>query len=129
MLTVVADDDSRAELTLGLDEICREGARRMLAAALEAEAAMYVESLAHEVGDDGRRLVVRNGHARPRTVTTGAGPVEIEAPRVNDKRVDEATGERRRFQSSIIPRWARKSPKVADCSRRRWAATSEKTAG
>ena len=114
MLTVVADDDSRAELALGLDEICREGARRMLAAALEAEADMYVESLAHEVGDDGRRLVVRNGHAEPRKVATGAGPIEIEAPRVNDKRVDEATGKRRRFRSSIIPPWARKSPKVAE---------------
>ncbi len=114
MLTVVADDDSRADLALGLDEICREGARRMLAAALEAEADMYVESLAHEVSDDGRRLVVRNGHAEPRKVATGAGPIEIEAPRVNDKRVDEATGERRRFRSSIIPPWARKSPKVAE---------------
>ncbi len=114
MLTVVADDDARADLALGLDEICREGARRMLAAALEAEADMYVESLAGEVGDDGRRLVVRNGHARPRAVATGAGPVEIEAPRVNDKRVDEASGERRRFRSSIIPPWARKSPKVAE---------------
>jgi putative transposase len=114
MLTVVADDDSRAGLALGLDDICREGARRMLAAALEAEAAMYVESLAGEVGDDGRRLVVRNGHARPRAVATGAGPIEIEAPRVNDKRVDEVSGERCQFRSSIIPPWARKSPKVAE---------------
>ena len=114
MLTVVADDDSNADLALGLDEICREGARRMLAAALEAEADMYVQSLAGEVGDDGRRLVVRNGHARPRAVATGAGPIEIEAPRVNDKRVDEVTGERCRFRSSIIPPWARKSPKVAE---------------
>ena len=114
MLRVVADDDARADLALGLDEICREGARRMLAAALEAEADLYVESLAHEVGDDGRRLVVRNGHAEPRAVATGVGPIEIEAPRVNDKRVDEATGERRRFRSSIIPPWARKSPKVAE---------------
>jgi transposase-like protein len=86
----------------------------MLAAALEAEAAMYVESLAGEVGDDGRRLVVRNGHARPRAVATGAGPIEIEAPRVNDKRVDEVSGERCQFRSSIIPPWARKSPKVAE---------------
>jgi putative transposase len=114
MLTVVADEESRAELALGLDEICREGARRMLAAALEAEADLYVQSLAGEVGDDGRRLVVRNGHARPRAVATGAGPIEIEAPRVNDKRVDEVSGERFRFRSSIIPPWARKSPKVAE---------------
>ncbi len=114
MLRVVADDGAGAELTLGLDEICREGARRMLAAALEAEADAYVESLVDEVGGDGRRLVVRNGHARPRPVATGAGPIEIEAPRVNDKRADEATGQRCRFRSSIVPPWARKSPKVAE---------------
>jgi putative transposase len=58
--------------------------------------------------------VVRNGHAEPRKITTGAGPIEIEAPRVIDERVDEATGERMRFRSSIIPPWCRKSPKVAE---------------
>ncbi len=114
MLTVVADEAARADLTLGLDEICREGARRMLAAALEAEADAYVASLADELDDDGRRLVVRNGHARRRPVATGSGPIEIEAPRVNDKRVDEVTGKRCRFRSSIVPPWARKSPKVAE---------------
>jgi putative transposase len=114
MLTVVADEAARAELTLGLDEICREGARRMLAAALDAEADAYVESLVDEVDDDGRRLVVRNGRARRRAVATGGGPIEIEAPRVNDRRVDEANGQRCRFRSSIIPPWARKSPKVAE---------------
>jgi putative transposase len=114
MLSVVVDEPARAELSLGLDEICREGARRMLAAALEAEVDAYVESLVDEVDGDGRRLVVRNGHARPRPVAMGAGPIEIEAPRVNDKRVDEATGQRCRFRSAIIPPWARKSPKVAD---------------
>ncbi len=114
MLTVAVDEVARAELTLGLDEICREGARRMLAAALEAEADAYVESLVDEVDDDGRRLVVRNGHARRRPVATGSGPIDIEAPRVNDKRLDEATGDRCRFRSAIIPPWARKSPKVAE---------------
>ena len=61
-----------------------------------------------------RALVVRNGHAEPRNIVTAAGPVEVGAPRVNDRRVDEATGERCRFRSSIIPPWARKSPKVAE---------------
>ena len=60
----------------------------MLAAALEAEVDAYVESLADELDEHGHRLVVRNGHARPRTITTGAGRIEIAAPRVNDKRVD-----------------------------------------
>ena len=62
----------------------------------------------------GRRLVVRNGHARPRQVTTAAGAVEVTAPRVNDKRTDPATGERMRFSSAILPPWCRKSPKVTE---------------
>lgn len=114
MLRVVADDDVRAELRLDLDAICREGARRMLAAALEAEAGAYVAAFAEEVDEDGHRLVVRNGHARPRVIATGAGPIEVEAPRVNDRRFDEATGERWKFTSSIIAPWCRKSPKVSE---------------
>jgi transposase-like protein len=97
-----------------LDELVREGARRMLAAALEVEVDAYVSAFAVEVDEQGRRLVARNGHARPRQIVTGAGPVEVVAPRVNDRRVDEGTGERRRFRSSIIAPWARKSPKVAE---------------
>jgi transposase-like protein len=97
-----------------LDELVREGARRMLAAALEAEVDAYVSALVDEVDERGKRLVVRNGHAQPREIQTGAGPVEVIAPRVNDRRVDETTGERLRFRSSIIPPWARKSPKVAE---------------
>ncbi len=114
MLRVVADGKTSAELGSGLDELVREGARRMLAAALEAEVDAYVSGLVDEVDEAGRRLVVRNGHAEPRQIVTGAGPVEVVAPRVNDRRVDEATGQRCRFRSSIIPPWARKSPKVAE---------------
>jgi transposase-like protein len=58
--------------------------------------------------------VVRNGHHAPREVTTAAGAVEVRAPRVNDKRTDEETGERRRFSSAILPAWSRKSPRVAE---------------
>jgi len=56
-----------------LDEIVREGARRMLAAALEPEVAAYIDAHAHELDEQGRRLVVRNGHAQPRQLVTGAG--------------------------------------------------------
>src|SRR4051794_22516520 len=65
-----------------------------------------------EVDADGRRLVVRNGYARPREVLTSSGAVEVVAPRVNDKRIDEVTGQRRRFSSAILPPWCRKSPKI-----------------
>jgi transposase-like protein len=63
---------------------------------------------------DDLRLVVRNGHHEPREVTTAAGAIGVRAPRVNDKRVDEATGERKRFSSAILPAWSRKSPKVSE---------------
>jgi len=87
---------------------------RMLAAALQAEVAAYVDAFADEVDEAGHRLVVRNGHHQAREVTTAAGAVSVRAPRVNDKRIDEETGQRRRFASSILPAWARKSPRVAE---------------
>jgi putative transposase len=115
MLSVVPDDGAaREDLAAGLDEIVREGARRMLAQALEAEVAAVIEALAGEVDEHGRRLVRRNGHARPRTVTTAAGEVEVSAPRVDDRRVDEGTGHKQRFRSEILPPWCRKSPKVTE---------------
>jgi putative transposase len=114
MLKIVADESTSEELPATLDEICREGARRMLAAALELEVDEYLAVFRDEADDRGRRLVVRNGHARTRTITTVAGAVEVTAPRVNDKRVDADTGERMRFRSSLVPPWCRKSPKVSE---------------
>jgi putative transposase len=114
MLSVVADEAARAELRVSLDELAREGARRMLAAALEAEVDDYLAACAAERDERGRRLVVRNGHARQREVTTVAGAVAVRAPRVDDRRVDPASGERVRFRSVILPPWCRKSPKVAE---------------
>jgi transposase-like protein len=86
----------------------------MLAAALQAEVAAYVEQFASQVDEHGHRLVVRNGHHQPREVMTAAGAVGVRQPRVNDRRVDAATGERCRFSSAILPAWARKSPQVAE---------------
>ena len=102
------------EIAITLDVLAREGAARMIAAALKVEADEYVERFADEVGEDGRRLVVRNGRAKERRVTVGSGTVSVRAPRVNDKRVDEQTGERQRFGSRILPAYARRSPKVND---------------
>ncbi|WSB19192.1 IS256 family transposase [Streptomyces albidoflavus] len=113
MLSVVTDDGSTHSGSL-IDEIVREGARRMLAAALEAEVNQYIADLAAETDEQGRRLVVRNGHHRPRTVVTAAGLVEVTAPRVNDRRIDKGTGERKRFSSKILPPWCRKSPKLSE---------------
>jgi putative transposase len=114
MLSVVTPEQAHDELRLDLDQLVREGARRMLAAALEAEVDAYLAAHAAECDEGGRRLVVRNGHARQRQVTTAAGAVTVRAPRVDDRRVDPATGERARFRSVILPPWCRKSPKVAE---------------
>jgi transposase-like protein len=97
-----------------IDQIVRDGARQMLAAALQAEVAAYIGQFADVRDEDGRRLVVRNGAAEPRTVVTSAGAVQVTAPRVNDKRTDPETGERKRFSSAILPPWARKTPQVSE---------------
>ena len=115
MLKVVQEGSEANETGASLlDEIVRDGARQMLAAALRAEVAAYVEAHAGDVDDHGRRLVVRNGFHAAREVTTAAGAVTVRQPRVNDRRVDEMTGERRRFSSAILPAWSRKSPRVAE---------------
>jgi putative transposase len=114
MLSVVNDEGAVADGRSMLDEICREGAQKMLAAALEAEVEVYVADLLGERGDDGRRLVTRNGHARARTISTVAGAVGIRQPRVDDRRVEPATGKKARFTSSLVPPWCRKSPKVTE---------------
>lgn len=107
MLKVVTEKPSDSqEVILSLDEIAREGARRMLAQALKLEADEYVTAHEKTHDEEGHRLVVRNGKAKSRTVTMGSGSVEVEAPRVNDKRYGF------KFTSNILPPYLRKSPKV-----------------
>jgi transposase-like protein len=121
MLSVVPDsvagDDGSvcgSSASSVIDELVREGARRMLAEALQAEVDAYIARFGAERDERGHRLVVRNGYHEPREVLTSAGAVEVTAPRVNDKRVDPDTGERERFSSAILPPWARKTPKITE---------------
>jgi transposase-like protein len=109
MLRIVASEDSEQDaLKFDLDQLVREGARRMLLAALKAEVDQYIAEHADHRDEVGHALVVRNGLAAPRSVTTAAGELEIQAPRVHDRR------EGRRFTSAILPPWARRSPKVTE---------------
>jgi transposase-like protein len=95
-----------------LDELAHTGAAVMLRQALAEEVAAYLER--HQERDArGHALVVRNGTARARKVTCGAGTLTVEAPRVHDRRVD-AQGRRQRFTSRILPPYMRRSPKVAE---------------
>ena len=119
MLTVVpgaadADDPRSNGGPALIDELVREGARRMLAEALRVEVDAYIARHLDERDDSGRRLVVRNGTHQPREVLTSAGAVEVVVPRVNDRRVDPDTGERARFSSAILPPWCRKTPKITE---------------
>jgi len=108
MLSIVVGDEDRSDLNLDLDAIVREGARRMLMTALRAEVDEYIGAHSGERDATDNALIVRNGVARPRKVTTAAGELEIQAPRVNDRRQGV------RFTSAILPPWARRSPKVTE---------------
>jgi transposase-like protein len=97
------------ELTI----LLRQGARQMLQAAIESEVADYVAQHAGCLDSNGHRLVVRNGHHPKREIQTGIGPIAVEKPKVNDKRIDEQ-GERLRFQSSIIPPYLKRTKSVEE---------------
>jgi len=91
-----------------LTEIARDGARRMLAAALRAEADAFVAQHVEEVLPDGRQRLVRHGYGPERSIQTGIGALDVRRPKVRDR----ATGQEEdkiRFTSAILPKWARRS--------------------
>ena len=87
----------------------REGARRMIAAALEVEVEQYIQSLRHQRDQRGHALVVRNGKSHhERTVNLGAGSIKMKAPRVDDRRPGQ------HFTSEILPPYMRRSPRLEE---------------
>ena len=78
------------DVRMSLDEIAREGARRMLIEALQAEVSDYIDKNQNLRDEDGHRLVVRHGKAQARRVTLGSGTLEVQAPRVRDRRLGES---------------------------------------
>ena len=104
--TTIESQEQIPEITQSLDELAREGARRMILAALELEVDQYLDKLRHLRDDNGHALVVRNGKAEPRTVSLGAGSMEFQAPRVDDRRPKQ------RFTSRILPPYMRRSPRL-----------------
>jgi len=90
-----------------LTEVLRNGARALLAQAVEAEVASLLERYADEVTNDGCRRLVRHGHLPERQILTGIGPVAVRCPRVRDRVGDGS--ERIRFSSAILPPYARRS--------------------
>jgi transposase-like protein len=94
-----------------MTEILRDGAQQMLATAIEAEVADWIDRHAHLKDDQGRRQVVRNGHLPERSVTTGIGEVQVRQPRVRDRRPDR---EKVKFTSNILPPYLRKTKSIED---------------
>jgi len=89
-----------------LTDLLRDGARRMLAQAIEAEVDAYVVARAHLKDDAGRRQVVRNGHLPERTIQSGLGEIEVRQPRVYDRR---PPGEREKFTPAVLPPYLRRT--------------------
>lgn len=89
-----------------LSEVLRQGAQRLLAQAIEAEVSVWIDQHQDCRDDQGRRQVVRNGHLPMRTITTGVGPVDVQQPRVHDRRRSD---EREKFTSAILPPYLRKT--------------------
>jgi len=98
--------ESKQELNSLLDELARDGAKKMLASALQLEVDEYIQNHKNIIDEYGHRKVVKNGYGKERTLSVGSGTFKISQPRVNDKR------EGQKFNSNILPRFIRKSPKV-----------------
>jgi len=108
MLELITNDSqaTNPEVQQTLDELARQGARQMIAAALELEVEQHIAQLRYLRDEQGRALVVRNGKGQERTLTLGVGPVSLQAPRVHDRRPGE------RFSSRILPPYMRRSPRL-----------------
>jgi transposase-like protein len=94
-----------------LTETLRDGARRMLLQVVQQEAEDYLAAHAQARNEQGHRLVVRNGTGQPRTLLTPLGPMTVQMPRIDDRRIDEH-GQRCRFTSALLPPYLRKTPTV-----------------
>jgi len=106
--TVKETPDKNLLENCGLDEILREGARKMLQAAIENEIEEYFEKHRTLVDSDGKQLVTRNGYMPERTIHTGVGPLPITRPRIDDRMIDQD----KRFESIILPKYMRRTPSI-----------------
>ena len=92
-----------------LTHVLRQGARKMLAQAIESEVAEWIDGHSHACDEQGRRQAVRNGYLPERKIVTGLGEIEVRQPRVADRRPE---GEREAFSSKILPPYLRKTKSI-----------------
>ena len=93
-------------------EVAREGARRLLQRALDAEIETHLNRYTGFVTEEQRQAVVRNGYAPKRRVLTGVGPVEVRRPRVDERKALQRDPSHQRFSSGVLPRFLRRTPTV-----------------
>jgi len=110
MFNITTNDTNgtNPEISQSLDDLAREGARRMIAGALELEVEEYLSRVRHLRDDRGYAVAVRNGKAQERTVLLGAGSIKMRAPRVHDRRPGQ------RFTSNILPPYMRRSRRLEE---------------
>jgi transposase-like protein len=102
----VGSENQAAQKNGLLEEIIREGARKVLQAAIEHEVGAYLDMFKELKDETGKRMVVRHGFLPERDLLTGIGPLSIKQPRVRDKR------EGKSFTSAILPRYMRRVPSL-----------------
>ena len=95
---------------LELDVLIRQGAQEILAKALEIEVDLYLERYQYILDEAGNRRVIKNGHQKPRRILTGAGPLDVSVPRVDDRAL--VVQNEPRYKSAIIPKYLRKSNNI-----------------
>ena len=94
-----------------LSDLLRQGAQQLLAQAIDAEVAEWIDQHASLKGEDGHRLVVRNGYLPSRKISSGVGAVEVTQPRVHDRRPPDQA---ERFCSKILPPYLRKTKSLEE---------------
>jgi len=96
------------EISLPLEELIRQGARKIIQQAIEAEMRVLTSSYAHVITTGGQRVVVRNGYQPERDILTAAGPVTVKMPKVRDR-----SGSGIKFNSELVPPYVRRTPRVS----------------
>src|SRR5690606_25240584 len=111
MNEVTATTIALPEAASSLHEILRQGAQRLLAQAIEAEVAEWIEQRQHLTDCQGRRQVVRNGYLPERKLVTPVGELTVEQPRVRDRRPAD---QREKFSSKLLPPYLRKTKSIEE---------------
>ena len=106
--TILFEERAKEQDKSFLEQLLQEGARKLLQAAVENEVIDYIQAHQDRCDENGRRLVVRNGHLPQREVVTGIGPVQVRQPRVRHREGGK------RFSSTILPKYMRRAPSI-DC--------------